>query len=125
MITGTHVLIYSVCPEADRAFLRDVLQFRSLDIGHGWLLFKLPPAEAAVHPSDGKFVQEHSGQQMLGAVVYLMCDDVRAVVNMLAEKNVTCGPLEEQDWGIRTTIPMPSGSALGLYQPKHPTALAL
>jgi catechol 2,3-dioxygenase-like lactoylglutathione lyase family enzyme len=57
MITGAHVLPYSNDPEADRAFFRDVLEFRSVDAGHGWLIFKLPPAEAAVHPKDGRCCQ--------------------------------------------------------------------
>ena len=72
MIFGTHILFYSKSPEADRAFFRDVLNFRSVDAGGGWLIFAMPPAEAAFHPSEGKFSQSHSGQRMMGAIIYLM-----------------------------------------------------
>ena len=125
MIIGAHVLIYSTNPEADRAFFRDILQFPSIDIGHGWLIFALPPAEAAVHPSDGQFAQRHGGHDLPGALLYLMCDDLPALIAELAAKKVQCTEVETEAWGIRTTIRMPSGGELGLYQPTHPTALKL
>ena len=78
-----------------------------------------------MHPSDGAFTQEHAGQRMAGAIVYLMCDDLRAEMKALAAKNVSCGKIEEAEWGISTSIPLPSGAYLGLYQPTHPTALHL
>jgi catechol 2,3-dioxygenase-like lactoylglutathione lyase family enzyme len=121
--TGAHVLFYSRNPEADRAFFRDVLEFRTIDIGHGWLIFGLPPAEAAVHPVDGAFSQSHAGHEMTGALVYLMCDDLQATIKALAARNVTCTEVDEAPWGIKTTIPLPSGGELGLYQPKHQTAI--
>jgi len=121
--SGAHVLFYSRNPEADRAFFRDVLEFRTIDIGHGWLIFGLPPAEAAVHPVDGAFSQRHAGHEMIGALVYLMCDDLKATIKALAAKNVTCTEVDEAEWGIKTTIPLPSGGELGLYQPKHQTAI--
>jgi catechol 2,3-dioxygenase-like lactoylglutathione lyase family enzyme len=125
MIFGTHVLIYTTDPEADRAFFRDVLDFRSVDIGHGWIIFKLPPSELALHPGDGQFAQRHAGHMMPGALVYLMCDDLQATMAALAKKNVVCTEVETENWGIRTTLKMPSGGEIGLYQPKHPTALDL
>jgi hypothetical protein len=125
MIIGAHVLIYSTNPEADRVFIRDVLQFPSIDIGRGWLIFALPPAEAAVHPSDGQFAQRHGGHDLPGALLYLMCDDLQAFIAELAARNVQCTEVETEAWGIRTTIRMPSGGELGLYQPTHPTALKL
>jgi hypothetical protein len=76
MIVGTHVLFYSKDPEADRGFFRDVLKLDSVDAGEGWLIFRLPPAEVAVHPSVESFVQSHAGHDMMGAIVYFMCDDV-------------------------------------------------
>jgi catechol 2,3-dioxygenase-like lactoylglutathione lyase family enzyme len=124
MIFGAHVLLYSNDPEADRAFFRDVLQFKGVDVGGGWLIFALPPSEIAVHPSNGTFVQNHGGHSLLGALVYLMCDDVRETVNMLQEKNVVCGALDRQPWGITTTVKLPSGGEIGLYQPLHQTAFA-
>jgi catechol 2,3-dioxygenase-like lactoylglutathione lyase family enzyme len=123
MFTGAHVLFYSRNPEADRAFFRDVLEFRTIDIGHGWLIFGLPPAEAAVHPVDGVFSQQHAGHDMMGALVYLMCNDLQATIKALATKNVKCTEVDEAAWGIKTTIPLPSGGELGLYQPKHQTAI--
>jgi len=112
MITGTHLLLYSTDPDADRAFLRDVLSFGHVDAGGGWLIFKLPPAEIAVHP-DAKFATE----------LYLMCDDVRAQVKALEAKGVACADIEQERWGLRTAITLPSGARLGVYQPTHPTAL--
>jgi hypothetical protein len=125
MITGAHVLFYSTNPEADRAFVKDVLQFKGIDIGHGWMIFKLPASELAVHPGDGEFAQRHAGHVMPGALLYMMCDDLQATMADLAKKNVVCTEVETENWGIRTTIKMPSGGEIGLYQPTHPTALGL
>ncbi len=124
MIFGAHVLLYSTDPDADRAFFRDVLQFKGVDVGGGWLIFALPPAEIAVHPGDGTFAQKHGGQALLGALVYLMCDDVRETVKLLQAKRVACGELEQESWGITTTVRLPSGGEIGLYQPLHQTAFA-
>jgi hypothetical protein len=123
MITGAHFLLYSTNPEADRAFLRDVLEFRSVDAGGGWLIFALPPAELGVHPSGGESVQQHAGHNLLGTVMYLMCDDLRAAIKSLESKNVKCTKIEEAGWGTKTTIQLPSGGEVGLYQPSHPTAI--
>jgi hypothetical protein len=125
MIIGAHILLYSTDPEADRAFFRDVLEFRSVDIGEGWLIFALPPAEAAVHPSSGQFVQLHAGYNLLGAVLYLMCDNLHEFVKALEAKNVRCTSITEERWGMKTTITLPSGGEIGLYQPRHPTAINL
>jgi catechol 2,3-dioxygenase-like lactoylglutathione lyase family enzyme len=121
MIIGTHVLFYTTNPEADRAFFRDVLGFRSVDAGEGWLIFKMPPAEAGFHPAEGS----DGGQPETGAVVYLMCDDLHALIKSLEAKKVKCSKIEEESWGLRTSIALPSGGEIGLYQPKHPTALDL
>jgi catechol 2,3-dioxygenase-like lactoylglutathione lyase family enzyme len=116
MISGAHVILYSKNAEADRAFFRNVLGFRSVDAGHGWLIFALPPAEAAFHPSDEN-----------GAVhaLYLMCDDLQAEIASLAKKEVKCSAVEEARWGSITKMRLPGGGEVGLYQPKHPTALDL
>ena len=123
MITGTHVLFYSQKPEADREFLRDVLGFLSVDAGGGWLIFALPPAEAAIHPAEGEARQDAG--TMLSAEIYLMCDDVQGEIKRLQEKKVNCAPVEKARWGMKTTIRLPSGGKLGLYQPTHPTAIGL
>lgn len=123
MINGAHVLFYSEKPEEDRAFFRDVLGFRSVDVGEGWLIFKLPPAEAALHPPDGSNQQIlHAEHYLLGAAVYLMCDDLRAQIKALKAKRVECTEVVEAPWGIKTTIRLPSGGEIGLYQPTHETA---
>ena len=111
MISGVHMVIYSQNAEADRAFFRDVLEFPAIDAGHGWLIFALPEAEAAFHPADGE------GQEM-----FLMCEDLSAVMTRLKEKKVSLGPVEEARWGSITRVTLPGGGALRLYQPKHPTA---
>ena len=114
MISGTHVILYSKDAEADRAFFRDVLEFKFVDLGHGWLIFALPPAEAAVHPSE-------EGAHEL----YFMCDDLKAEMASLARKGVNCSKVEEARWGSITKMELPGGGNVGLYQPKHPTALGL
>ena len=124
MITGTHVLLYSKDPEADRAFFRDILNFRSVDAGGGWLIFALPPAELGVHPSMDNFAQTHAEHSLLGAVVYLMCDDLNEMIEKLKSRNVSCTAIETAEWGITTSVKLPSGGEIGLYQPTHPTAIA-
>jgi catechol 2,3-dioxygenase-like lactoylglutathione lyase family enzyme len=123
MINGVHFLLYSKDADADRAFVRDVLGFKAIDVGGGWLVFGLPPAEMGVHPGDGKFVQSHAEHSLLGTVMYLMCDDLRATVAELGAKGVVCTQAVEAQWGITTTVPLPSGGRVGLYQPKHVTAI--
>jgi catechol 2,3-dioxygenase-like lactoylglutathione lyase family enzyme len=115
MISGAHFVIFSKDAEADRAFLRDILGFKSVDAGHGWLIFALPPAEAAFHPAD-----ENGGHEL-----YLMCDDLPAEMASLANKKVQCSEVEEARWGSITRLRLPGGGQVGLYQPKHPTALGL
>jgi hypothetical protein len=109
MITGAHSIIYSADAEADRAFLRDVLKFPHVDVGDGWLIFGLPPAEVAVHPSSKNDVHEF----------YLMCDDVDAFVAEMATHSVECTPVQNQGWGLLTQITLPGGGKLGVYQPRH------
>ena len=115
MISGAHILLYSKDADADRAFLKDVLQFHSVDAGRGWLIFRLPPAEVAVHPSER--------DADLRSELYLMCDNLDAQIKAFKEKGVVCTAVATERWGIRTTIVLPSGGKLGLYQPLHPTAI--
>lgn len=118
MIFGAHVVLYSNDAEADRAFFRDTLALESVDAGHGWLIFALPPAELAVHPSDGAGVQEDLKHEL-----YLMCDDLRAEIEALGKKGVVCSEVQEARWGSITKFRLPGGSMVGLYQPKHPLAI--
>jgi hypothetical protein len=114
MINGAHVIIYSRDPEADRVFFRDTLGYDHVDAGGGWLIFKLPPAELAMHPIDGEPAHE----------LFLMCDDVEATVVDLVAKGVDFTiPITDERWGRRTAIRLPGGGTLGLYQPSHPVAV--
>jgi len=115
VITGAHVIVYSRDADADRAFLRDVLEYPHVDAGGGWLIFKLPPAEVAVHPVEGAGSHE----------LYLMCDNLNATIEQLAAKGVSCGPVSHQRWGLLTSIRLPGGGELGLYEPRHPLATEL
>ena len=115
MISGAHVVLYSKKADADRAFFHEVLKFKSVDAGQGWLIFALPPAEAAFHPSDKNGVHEF----------FLMCDDLKAEITSLAKKGVKCSKVQEAPWGSITKIRLPGGGAIRLYQPKHPNALGL
>jgi catechol 2,3-dioxygenase-like lactoylglutathione lyase family enzyme len=109
MLTGAHVVLYSPTPEQDRAFLRDVLGLPHVDVGDGWLIFRLPPAEAAVHPATTSGTHE----------LFLMCDDVDALVADLGRRGVECGPIQEPGWGRLTRVKLPGGGTLGVYQPRH------
>jgi len=112
MIIGGHFLLYSKDPEADRAFFRDVLGFPSVDVGHGWLIFAMPPAELAVHPCDGEGRHE----------LYLMCDDIQATLAELRDKGVeVTRDVTDQGWGVLAAIGLPDGSELPIYEPRHPS----
>ncbi len=124
-ITGAHVLLYSSDADADRIFLREVLRFRAVDAGHGWLIFALPPAEAAIHPTMADDRHAHAGGALLGAELYLMCDDLQSLMESLQAKGVRCSVVEKAPWGIKTTIRLPSGGAIGLYLPAHATPFDL
>jgi catechol 2,3-dioxygenase-like lactoylglutathione lyase family enzyme len=115
MISGAHVVVYSKNAEADRAFSRDILRFKFVDAGHGWLIFALPPAEAAFHPGVKNGVHE----------LYFLCDDLKAEMASLAKKGVKCSEIHEERWGSSTKMQLPGGGEAGLYQPKHPTAVGL
>ena len=110
MIDGAHVIVYSTDAEADRAFFRDVLGFPPVDAGHGWLIFALPPAEAAFHPAEANNRHE----------LYLMCDDLKAEMAGLRAKVVACAKAVKERWGSITRIRLPGGGEIGLYEPKHP-----
>ena len=115
MITGAHAIVYTQDADADRAFFRDVLGFASVDAGGGWLVFRLPPAELAAHPTDGESRFD----------LYLMCDDIEATIAELENKGaVLIKPVSDEGWGLLTAIRLPGGGELGLYEPRHPVAHA-
>ena len=111
MITGMHTIVYSCNAEADRAFFRDVLGLPFAYAG-GWLIFAAPPFELAIHPAEANGKHE----------VYLMCDDVAKEVARLRAEGINCSPISDQGWGQLTTIRLPSGGELGLYEPRHAVA---
>jgi catechol 2,3-dioxygenase-like lactoylglutathione lyase family enzyme len=117
VITGTHAILYADDADAARAFLRDVLGLPHVDAGGGWLIFKLPPAEAGVHPAgEGA---PGSGRHEL----FLMCDDITATVRELTAKGVEfTGPVRDEGFGLMAVLRVPGAGELGLYQPKHPLA---
>jgi len=108
MIFGSHVVLLSADADADRAFFSDVLGFDHVDAGGGWLIFGLPPAEAAVHPAETP-----------ASELYFMCDDLVAEMRTLAAKGVQLSQVEEARWGSVTKIRLPGGGEVGLYQPRH------
>jgi len=115
LINGAHIVIYTKDPEADRTFFRDVLEFSSVDAGQGWLIFAMPPLEAAFHDSEKNDQHE----------LYLMCDDIAATLKDLRSKNVKVSEVNEQRWGKLATFTLPGGGKIGVYQPKHPSPLQL
>jgi hypothetical protein len=115
VISGAHVIVFSKDAEADRTFFRDALGFASVDAGHGWVIFALPPAEVAFHPA-----AENDRHEL-----YFMCEDLEAERKRLAQNNVECSTVQEERWGSIIKIRLPGGGQVGVYQPKHPTALHL
>jgi catechol 2,3-dioxygenase-like lactoylglutathione lyase family enzyme len=113
MIIGAHIIISSKDPDADRAFFRDILKFSAVDAGKGWLIFRLPPAEAAFHPAENN--EKHE--------LYFMCDDLKSTMASLERSKVKFEPLTEQRWGVMTELTLPGGGRIGLYQPKHAIAI--
>jgi predicted enzyme related to lactoylglutathione lyase len=109
MINGAHTIIYSRDAEADRAFFRDVLEWGHVDVGHGWLIFALPPSELAVHPGETGNTHE----------LYLMCEDIEAFRKEMMGRDISCTDVERQPWGLLVHITLPGGSRLGVYQPLH------
>jgi hypothetical protein len=109
MINGGHVILYSKDAEADRAFIKNVLELKYVDVNQGWLIFKLPPAEMAVHPSDENDMHE----------LYLMTDDLDLEMKSLTAAGASFEPVTQQRWGRVTRIKLPGGGTLGLYQPRH------
>ncbi len=110
-------MLFAHDPDRARAFLRDVLGLPHVDAGGGWLVFRSPPAELAVHPAEAP----DSGRQEL----YLVCDDLAATTERLAAAGVACGSVHEERWGLVTAFELPGAGTTGLYEPRHPTAFDL
>ncbi len=127
MINGVHLLLYSSDPEADRAFFRDVLRFPHVDAGEGWLIFALPPAEVGIHPAEKNLTQPHAGgnpsPNLAAGTVYLMCDNLHETLDSLTAKGVEHSEIQNAGWGVVSSIRLPGGGNLGLYEPRHALAI--
>ena len=115
MLIGAHSVIYSTNPDADRAFLRDVMKLTTVDAGGGYVIFGLPPSEVAVHRHDKNDVHEF----------YFMCADIEALIAELKSRKVICGPVQDEGWGLLTRVTLPGGGKLGIYQPRHARPAAM
>lgn len=114
MITGLHTIVYADDAEKARNFFRDVLELPHVDAGDGWLIFRAPPAELAIHPADTAGTHE----------LYLMCDNLETTMADLTRKGVEfTAPVTDQGWGLLTSLRVPGAGTLGLYEPKHPVAI--
>ena len=114
MITGIHSIVFATDADKTRAFIRDVLGWSSVDAGGGWSIFATPPTELAVHPVDEG---EHHE-------LYLMCDDIEKTIDELKNKGVEfTSEVADKGWGLLTSIKVPGGGEMGLYEPRHPTAI--
>ena len=109
MLTGAHAILYSANADADRAFLRDVLKLEYVDVGGGWLIFALPPAEVAVHPATQNDRHE----------LYFMCEDVEDFVAQMKKRGIACSAVKDEGWGLLTQLTLPGGGKLGVYEPRH------
>jgi hypothetical protein len=109
MIKGAHAIVYSKNPDADRAFFKNVLKLPHVDVGQGWLIFALPSAEVALHPSRKNDVHE----------LYLTCDDIRRFVQAMKRRRLACTEVADRGWGLITFVTLPGGGKLGVYQPRH------
>jgi hypothetical protein len=120
-IIGAHVVLYTTEPDALRATLRDVFGFPHVDAGDGWLIFALPPSELGVHPAEGSTHQSGVRHQLT-----LMCDNIVTTVRELRTKGIRIpGEPKDEGWGVTVMMSLPGGVDVMLYQPRHPTAVAL
>jgi catechol 2,3-dioxygenase-like lactoylglutathione lyase family enzyme len=112
-VIGAHVLVYTPEADAARDVLRDVLGWRHVDAGGGWLIFALPPAEVAVHPA------EEASHELT-----LICDDLDATLRELRAKGIEIARDPRDDgWGITAVMVLPGGVEIMLYEPRHPMAI--
>ena len=109
MITGAHSIIYSKNPEKDRDFFLHVLKLSNVEVGHGWLIFGLPPSEVAIHPGPKNNLHEF----------YLMCDDIKQFTKEMKKQKIACSEIKDHGWGLLSQIKLPGGGKLSIYQPRH------
>jgi hypothetical protein len=115
-IVGAHMLLYTPEAEAVRDVLRDAFEWEYVEDHPGWLIFALPPSEMGVHPSDGSTRHE----------ICLMCDDIEQTMTELQAKGIDFrGAMQEESFGITTTMLLPGGVEILLYEPRHQSPLEL
>jgi hypothetical protein len=113
-ITGAHLLLYTPQADALRNVLRDVFGWEYVEDTPGWLIFKLPPTELGVHPSDG--ATRHQ--------ICFMCDHLERTVAELRSGGIEFrGEPEEESFGITITMLLPGGVEVLLYEPRHASPL--
>lgn len=118
-IIGTHALLYTSEPDAVRALFRDVFGWRHVDAGHGWLVFALPPAELGIHPAEGPTFESGVRHQLS-----FMCDDIHETIADLRSKAIEVrGEPQDEGYGITTSVVLPGGLDVMLYEPRHDTAI--
>jgi len=115
MLTGAHVVVFSSDANADAAFLRDIFALPHVDAGEGFLIFGLPPAEVAMHAAEG-----NGGKHEL----YLITSDVNEFVAEMGKHDIACDPVAERGWGTVTSVTLPSGLKVGVYESHHPRPAA-
>lgn len=108
MIAGAHTILYSTDPEADRRFLQNVLHLTNVDLGHGWLIFGLPPSEIAVHPAEQPSTE-----------LFFLCENIQQFIQRMVEEKIPCDPVQNQRWGYLTYLTLPGGGKIGVYEPLH------
>src|SRR5579872_1354669 len=118
-IIGAHMLLYSSQAEPAQGLAGRRLRLKSVDAGHGWLIFSPPPAEVAVHPEEPATDVSVGHHQLT-----FMCTDIGTTITGLREKGVQFegGPHEER-FGVVAMMKLPVGVRVMLYEPRHPTAI--
>jgi catechol 2,3-dioxygenase-like lactoylglutathione lyase family enzyme len=114
MIRGLHAMFYSSQANELRAFLRDKLDFKGVDLGDGWLIFDAPEADLGVHPAGEK--DAPSGT----ADISFYCDDIAETVRELRSRGVEfTQEVEDHGYGLVTFFKVPGAFKIQLYQPKY------
>jgi len=113
MFSGSHVVIFSSEPEADRVLMAKLMGRHAVDAGEGWMIYEMPPAEVAVHPPYGEATCE----------LHMMCDDIDRTIQQLSDLGLTYKQVEDMGYGLVSSFQLPGGTVIGFYQPRHVTAI--
>jgi predicted enzyme related to lactoylglutathione lyase len=115
MITGVHTMFYTSQPTQLRAFLRDKLGLAATDVGEGWLIFELPPADMGCHPAEPA-----QGAPSGTHAISFFCDDIHQTVAQLQARGVEfLDAVQDRGYGLVTHFRVPGDFAIQLYQPLY------